>query len=334
MSIVEGYADLVGNTPVMRLRNLFPDPGKAEVFAKMELSNPFSLKDRPGVTLIREAMREGKIKEGVEVVEASSGNTAISLAAAGASMGFPVKIFMHAGCSMERRQILCAFGAKVILTPASELTGGARTRAIEYCENSNGRSFFLNQHSNPHNALAHEETTAPELWKTFGESLHTVIIGMGTCGTLEGISKYLKAKNPAIRVVGFEPDSNAVFSGDKKGSHSIVGIGPGFLTDNYKRCSHLVDEIIRVTDDDALTYTRLIPRKEGVLAGITSGAGVWVAEQLLLRPEYHDPSLKVVLIFCDSGERYLTTPNLFPADNVDATTFLPPTTDSAAPASL
>merc|ERR1712110_602685 len=328
MSLVSGFQDLVGNTPCMHLRNLFPDPAMAQVYAKLELMNPFSIKDRPGITLIREAMKNGHIRDDVEVVEASSGNTAISLAALGASMGFPVKIFMHEGCSTERRQILCAFGATVVLTPSSELTEGARERAIQYCEENEGKAFFLNQHSNPHNSLAHEETTGPELWDTFGEELDTVIIGMGTCGTIEGLSKYLKSKKPSIRIVGFEPDGNPCFSGGPKGPHKIVGIGPGFLTGNFKRSTERIDEIIRVPDDVSLEYTRLIPRKEGLLVGVTSGAAVWATEQLLKRPEYHDPSRKIVLIFCDSGERYLTTPGLFPEDKLDLS-YLPPSTESA-----
>lgn len=319
MSLLTSFDDLIGNTPLLKLKKLFPNSEIPQVFAKLECVNPSSIKDRPGLCMIQEAMKQGKLSKDVEIVEASSGNTAISLAALGAHYDFPVTIFMHEGCSIERRKILNAFGAKVVLTPSSELTAGARTRAIQYCENNPEKAFFLNQHSNPFNAMAHIKGTGPELWNQFGENLHTVIIGMGTCGTIEGISEYLKEKNPNIRIVGFEPESNACFSGGPKGSHKIIGIGPGFKTDNFKRTTERIDEIMLVSDDIALEYTRKIPKVEGLLVGVTSGASVWVAEQLLQRPEYSelDSSKAIIVIFCDSGERYLSTPDLFPTDNID-----------------
>jgi cysteine synthase len=246
VKIIDDYAELVGRTPLLRLRRLFPDL-PAQVVAKLELTNPMSVKDRPVRHIIEQAIADGTIQPGVELVEASSGNTAIAIAMYGAARGFPVRIFMSELCSVERFQILNAFGAKVMLTPGAEHTRGARARAIAWCEQSGGRSWFVNQHSNPSNGDAHYRTT-------------------------------------------------------------------GLITENFQRGRERLDELVQVPDDAAFAMTRRLARTEGILAGVTSGASLWVAEQLARRPEYAGKT--ICCIICDSGERYLSVEGLFPADDV------------------
>lgn len=217
--------------------------------------------------------------------------------------------------SLERRQILCAYGAKVIITPGIEHTRGARKRAIEYCKTHSDKAFFLNQHSNPNNGLAHEKTTGIELWEQTKGELDAVIIGLGTSGTFDGLSRFLKKKKPDIKIVGFEPASSPVYSGGKQGKHKLIGIGPGFITENFKRSKHNLDELILVENDTAYEWARLIAKREGLLVGPTSGAAAWVAGQIAQSPEFENKT--IVCLFYDTGERYLTTPDLFPADNIE-----------------
>lgn len=299
---------------MMRLRRLFPDT-RATILGKLELANPMSVKDRPIRNIVARAMADGRITPDTELVEASSGNTAIAIAMFGAARGFPVRVFMSESVSVERLQILNAFGAAVILTPAAEHTRGARARAIAYCERRGGKSWFVNQHSNPDNGDAHVRTTGPEIWAQTGGDIDTMIIGLGTSGTFEGLSRYLKQQKPSLRVVGFEPAASPVYSGGKMGKHRLIGIGPGFVTDNFIRGRERLDELILVSNEDAFETTRRLARTEGILAGVTSGASLWVAGQLAKRPEYAGKT--IVCIICDSGERYLSVDGLFPADNVE-----------------
>ena len=313
MKIIDDISELVGRTPMLRCRKLFPD-SKAHILAKLELCNPMSVKDRPVQHIIGKALAEGRIAPGTELVEASSGNTAIAIAMIGAAQGFPVRIFMSELCSVERFKILNAFGATVVLTPGVEHTKGSRARAIAYCDARPGTTHFINQHSNPDNGEAHETTTGPEIWEQTEGKIDAMVIGLGTSGTFEGLSRFFKSKNPAIRIVAFEPASSPVYGGGAMGKHRLIGIGPGFVTDNFDRARARMDELIRVTDDDAFAMTKSLCLKEGVMAGVTSGASLWVAGELAKRPEYAGKT--IVSIICDSGERYLSVEGLFPADNV------------------
>ena len=314
MNIKTDICDLIGNTPLLELSRLFKK-SPARILAKMECCNPTSIKDRAVLNMIQSAMHQGKIDEHTEVVEASSGNTAIAIASLGAVLGYKTRIFMSKLCSVERQQILCAYGARVVLTPGVEHTKGARERAIEYCKTNPSITFFLNQHGNPDNGKAHEMTTAPELWEQTDGQIDAVVIGLGTCGTFDGLSRFFKNKNSNIKIIGFEPAASPVYSGGKQGKHKIIGVGPGFITDNFKRSEHNLDEIIHVDDDTAYEYARKIASTEGVIVGPTSGASAWVAEQLSTRPDYKDKN--IICFFYDTGERYMSTPSLFPADNIN-----------------
>ena len=313
MKVIKDISELVGRTPMLHVQKLFPD-SPATIMAKLELFNPMSVKDRPVRHIIERALAEGRIAPGTELVEASSGNTAIAIAMFGASNGFPVKIFMSELCSVERFQILNAFGAAVVLTPGVEHTRGARRRAMDYCAERPDDAFFVNQHSNPHNGDAHEATTGPEIWEQTEGKIDTMIIGLGTSGTFEGLSRYFKKMNPEIRIVAFEPATSPVYSGGEMGKHRLIGIGPGFVTENFKRAEARVDEIVHVPDEAAFEMTKRLAKAEGILAGVTSGASLWVAEQLARRESYVGKTICVII--CDSGERYLSVDGLFPPDNV------------------
>jgi len=274
-----------------------------------------SIKDRAVLNMIRSAMSQGRITQGTEVVEASSGNTAIAIASLGAMLGYKTRIFLSELCSVERQQILCAYGAKVVLTPGAEHTKGARERAIAYCKSNPAGTFFLNQHGNVDNGRAHELGTGPEIWEQTGGNLDAVVIGLGTSGTFDGLSRFFRKKNPNIHIIGFEPAASPVYSGGVQGKHKLIGIGPGFITDNFKRSQQNMDEIILVEDGTGFKYARLIASREGILTGPTSGASVYVAEQLARRPEYEGKT--IVCFLYDTGERYLSASDLFPPDNVE-----------------
>lgn len=314
MFVANDLIGLIGKTPLLELNRLFPDL-KTKILAKLELFNPMSIKDRPVLNMIRSAIKEGKINSTTEVVEASSGNTAIAIASLGAMWGFSVRIYMSELCSVERQQILCAYGAKVTITPGLEHTKGARERALKYCESHPKSTFFLNQHGNPNNGVAHEKTTGPELWEQTKGELDAVIIGLGTSGTFDGVSRYLMSRNPDIKIIGFEPASSPVYSGGQQGKHKIIGVGPGFVTDNFKRSEQNLDELITVQDEVAYEWTRRVARTEGLLVGPSSGAAAWVAGQVAKREGFSNKT--IVCFFYDTGERYLSTPELFPVDNVE-----------------
>lgn len=305
--IVSHYTDLIGRTPLMELKRLQPDL-PARVLVKLEFMNPMSIKDRPVLSMVRQLEAEGRLGPGVEIVEASSGNTAIALAALASTMGFKAVIFMSEACSVERVQILRAYGAEVILTPAAEHTRGARNRAIARVE-ENPKAILLNQHDNDANPVAHYRTTGPEIWEDSGGEVHAVVTGIGTAGSISGLSRFFKEKDPSIHVVGFEPASSPVYSGGAQGQHRLIGIGPGFVTPNFERARDRIDEILLIEDDDAYRCTRDIARREGLLVGITSGAAACAALTLAKRPEFAGKT--IVTLFYDTGERYLSTPGLF-----------------------
>ena len=312
--VARDYTELVGRTPLLELKRLFPD-SRARILAKLELFNPMSIKDRAVLNMIQGALQEGLIRPETEVVEATSGNTGIAIASLGAVLGFRTRLYMSELCSVERQKILCAYGAKVVITPAAEHTRGARDRAMAYCRAHPLKTFFLNQHENPDNGGAHEKTTGPELWEQTEGNLDAVVLGLGTSGTFDGVSRYLKAKNPAIRIIGFEPASSPVYSGGAQGEHHIIGIGPGFVTENFKRSKEHMDEILLVSDETAYDWTRRIAHQEGLLVGPSSGAAAWVAGQVGGRADFKGKT--VACFFYDTGERYLSTPNLFPLENVE-----------------
>jgi len=317
MDIAGDLSDLIGNTPLLELKRLFPE-SPARILAKLELRNPMSIKDRPVLNMIRSALDSGRITPETEVVEASSGNTAIAIASLGAILGFGVRVFMSDLCSLERRKILCAYGARVVITPGEEHTKGARSRAIAYCEANPETTFFVNQHGNPDNGRAHELTTGPEIWDEAGGeqgNIGAIVIGLGTSGTFDGLSRYMNQKDPSIRIVGFEPASSPVYSGGVQGKHRIIGIGPGFITENFQRSQKNLDEIMLVEDEDAYAMVRSIAKKEGILVGPTSGASAWVAGQLAQREDLLGKN--IVCFFYDTGERYLSTEGLFEADNIE-----------------
>ena len=313
MDVINDISELIGRTPMIHFQKLFPD-SSAKILGKLELFNPMSVKDRPVKHIVNRALEEGLIEPGTELVEASSGNTAIAIAMFGAVHGFPVRIFMSELCSVERFKILNAFGATVVLTNGAEHTRGARRRAIEYCEERGGKSFFINQHSNPNNGEAHELTTGPEIWEQTDGQLDAMIIGLGTSGSFEGLSRFFRNKSPDVKIIGFEPASSPVYAGGEMGKHRLIGIGPGFVTENFERGRERIDEIVHVTDEDAFAMTKKLALTEGILAGVTSGASLWVAQQLARREEYAGKT--ICCIICDSGERYLSVEGLFPADDV------------------
>ena len=314
MYIAKSLPDLIGQTPLLELSRLFPD-SKARILAKLEIFNPMSIKDRPVINIIRTEISKGNITASTEVVEASSGNTAIAIASLGAVMGFRVRIFLSEACSIERLKILSAFGAKVVVTPAKEHTKGARKRAMEYCKKSPRTSYFLNQHGNEENGRAHEITTGPELWEQTNGEIDAIVIGLGTGGTFDGLSRFMKGKNPKIKIVGFEPETSPVFAGGAQGQHKIIGVGPGFITDNFRRSQDNLDALIHVPDETAYQTTRLIALKEGLIVGVTSGASAWVAGKLSKDPDYEGKT--IICFFYDTGERYLSTPDLFYEGNIE-----------------
>ncbi|MCK4625752.1 MAG: cysteine synthase family protein [Phycisphaerae bacterium] len=305
--IHKDFTGLIGRTPMLELTRLEPDL-PARVLAKLEMFNPMSIKDRPVLYMIRDLQRQGQLTPETELVEASSGNTAIAIAALAATMGFKAKIFMSELCSEERRKIIRAYGAEIVLTPGVEHTRGARQRGMAYAEKT-PNAVYLNQHDNEANAAAHYQTTGPEIWEDCGGGIDAVVIGLGTCGTFSGLSRFFKEKDPNIRIVGFEPASSPVYSGGRQGRHKLIGIAPGFVTPNFQRSAERCDEIMLVRDEDAYEWTRRIARTEGLFVGITSGAAAKVACDLAKCPEMSGKT--VICIFYDTGERYLSTEGLF-----------------------
>lgn len=317
MRIANDVSELIGQTPLLRLGKLYDD-ARATVFAKLENFNPMSNKDRPVLHMIRRAMAEGRIGPDTEVVEASSGNTAIAIATLGATLGFRVRIFMCEVVSVERRRALAAFGAKIVLTPAAEYTRGARDRALAYCAANPKTALFLNQHGSPDNPAMHELTTGPELWQQLDGKIDAVVIALGTCGTYDGVTRYLKRMNPRLHAVGVEPAGSPLYSGGKQGNHHIYGMGPGLVSEIFQRSKNKPDEIILAEDDTAYDWTRRIAHKEGLLVGLTSGAVAWAAGRVAARPEFAGKN--VVTFFYDTGERYLSIAGLFPEGDIQTVT--------------
>jgi cysteine synthase A len=302
MKIANSVTELVGNTPLVRIRRL-AEGSKAEVAAKLEFYNPaHSVKDRIGVAMIDAAEKAGKIKPDTIVVEPTSGNTGIALAMVCAARGYHCVLTMPETMSRERRMLLKAYGAELILTPGSEGMPGAIRRAEELTA-SDPRYFMPQQFQNPANPEIHRRTTGEEIWRDTDGTVDYFVAGIGTGGTITGAGETLKAHKSALRVVAVEPDASPVLSGGAKGPHPLQGLGAGFVPDVLNQ--KVYDEIIRVTGDDAFATARRAAREEGLLIGISSGAALWAALQVARRPEA--AGKLIVVIIPDFGERYLST---------------------------
>ncbi|HEU5318259.1 MAG TPA: cysteine synthase A [Chloroflexota bacterium] len=301
MRIAEDATHLIGNTPLVRLRRVVEGPG--QVVAKLEDYNPAkSVKDRIGVAMIDAAERAGRIGPDTIILEPTSGNTGIALAFVCAARGYRCVLTMPETMSRERRLLLRAYGAEVILTPGSEGMPGAIRRAQELAA-SDPRYFIPQQFENPANPDIHRRTTAEEIWRDTDGQVDVLVSGVGTGGTITGVGQVLKERKPSVRVVAVEPDASPVLSGGERGPHPIQGIGAGFVPAVLD--TTVYDEVVRVKNDDAFATARRMPREEGLLVGISSGAAVWAAAQVARRPE--SAGKLIVVIVPSFGERYLST---------------------------
>ena len=297
--------ELVGNTPLVEISNYEKANGlKATVLAKLEYFNPAgSVKDRIAKAMMEDAEASGKLKKGATIIEPTSGNTGIGLAAVAAAKGYKLIITMPETMSVERRNLIKAYGAEIVLTEGAKGMKGAIAKAQELAETIPG-SFIPGQFVNPANPAVHRATTGPEIWNNTDGNVDIFVAGVGTGGTITGVGEYLKSKNPAIKVVAVEPASSPVLSKGVAGAHKIQGIGAGFVPDVLN--TGIYDEIITVENDDAFATGRALGKTEGILVGISSGAALWAATQLANRPENHGKT--IVVILPDTGDRYLSTP--------------------------
>ncbi len=303
--IYRQITDLIGNTPLLALTNLKAKESlKADIVAKLEYFNPAgSVKDRIAKSMIDDAEAKGLLKPGSVIVEPTSGNTGIGLASVAASRGYKVILTMPETMSVERRNLLKAYGAELVLTEGAKGMKGAIAKAEELVKETPG-AFMPSQFENPANPEVHFKTTGPEIWADTDGKVDILVSGVGTGGTISGAGKFLKSKNPAIKVVAVEPADSPVLSQGKSGPHKIQGIGAGFVPNTLD--TTVYDEIIPVANEDAFLTGRAIAFTEGVLVGISSGAALWAAIQLAKRPENEGKT--IVAILPDTGERYLSTP--------------------------
>jgi cysteine synthase A len=302
MKVADNVTELIGNTPLVRLRRISEESG-AKVVAKLEFANPGgSVKDRIGLAMIEAAERAGKLGPETVILEPTSGNTGIALALVCAARGYKCTLVMPETMSKERRMLLRAYGADLVLTPGSEGMPGAIARA-EKMAAADEHYFLPQQFENPANPEVHRRTTAEEIWRDTDGKVDVVVAGIGTGGTITGIGEVIKARKPGARCVGVEPDGSAVLSGGERGSHALQGIGAGFVPKVLNTA--IYDLIVRVTNEDAFASARRIAREEGLLVGISSGAAIWAAEQVARRAESRGKL--IVVIVPSNGERYLST---------------------------
>ncbi|NLB69445.1 MAG: cysteine synthase A [Lentisphaerae bacterium] len=300
-NIYNDVSQLIGNTPLVRVNRL--NMGKAEILVKMESFNPASsVKDRIALSMLEAAEKEGKVKSGSLVIEATSGNTGIGLALVSAVKGYRLMLTMPETMSIERRKLLQAYGAELVLTPGSEGMKGAVDRAEELCRENPG-SFIPSQFDNPANVEIHKRTTAEEIYRDTGGKVDVLISGVGTGGTVSGVGEVLKQKIPGIKIIALEPDSSPLLSGGQAGPHKIQGLGANFVPSIFN--AKVVDKVMTVSAEDAGATARAAAKKEGMLIGISSGAALHIALKLSRMPEYEGK--RIVAILPDSGERYLST---------------------------
>lgn len=301
LKTVDTILDAVGSTPLIRLQHLLPGNG-SEIYGKLEASNPAgSVKDRIGSSMIAAAERDGTLRQGMTIVEPTSGNTGIALSMAAAAKGYRLILTMPDSMSVERRAVMASYGAEIVLTPGGEDMPGAIRKAEELKSLDPAGVFMPQQFRNPANPQVHRETTAREILAEMDGQLDAFVAGVGTGGTISGVGGVLKSELPSVHVAAVEPTRSAVLSGGKPGLHGIQGIGAGFVPEVLQR--HLIDSVIAVEDEEAFQYTRRLAREEGVLVGPSSGANVAAALQLA---EELGPGKRLVTIFCDTGFRYFS----------------------------
>lgn len=305
MRTFDKITDLIGGTPILKLNNYIALNGlEADIYAKLEYFNPAgSVKDRIAKAMIEDAEAKGALKPGAVIIEPTSGNTGIGLAAVAASKGYRIILTMPETMSVERRNLLKAYGAELVLTDGTKGMKGAIAKAEELAEQIEG-GFIPSQFTNGANPAAHYASTGPEIWEDTDGKVDIFVAGVGTGGTISGVGKYLKSKNPDIKVVAVEPAGSPVLSKGEAGSHKIQGIGAGFVPETLD--TNIYDEIITIENEDAFETGRTLARKEGLLVGISSGAAVFAASQLARRPE--NKGKNIVVLLPDTGDRYLSTP--------------------------
>lgn len=303
MNIAKNFCELVGHTPMLELCRIEEAEGlSARLFAKLEGNNPGgSIKDRVACSMIEEAEKKGMLKPNSLIVEPTSGNTGIGLAAVAATKGYHCIIVMPDSMSIERRKVLKALGAELVLMPGAEGMAGCIRKAEEILAENPG-SFMPSQFENPDNPLVHEKTTAPEMLEQMDGKIDLFVAGIGTGGTVTGNGRALKKAIPGVKIVGYEPASSPLLTENRVGSHKIQGIGPNYLPGNVDRS--VIDEVLDITDEDAYRYGRLLAKKEGIFAGISSGGALAAAVLLAKRPE--NAGKNIVMIFPDTGNRYLS----------------------------
>ncbi|MBY0586845.1 cysteine synthase A [bacterium] len=292
----------IGDTPMIQIQRLIPKD-HATVFMKCEFFNPLnSVKDRIGLAMIEAGFKEGKIQPSTHIIEPTSGNTGIALAFVCAVKGLRLTLTMPESMSVERRALLRSLGANLVLTPAAEGMRGAIAKAMDMVEQDKD-GWIPQQFENPANPAVHERTTGPEIWEDTGGKIDAIVAGVGTGGTITGVARYIRTKNPQFKVIAVEPQDSPVISGGKPGTHKIQGIGAGFVPKNLD--TSLVDEVVTVSNDDAFEWGRKLSQVEGISAGISSGANLFAASRVAARPEFKGK--QIVTVACSLGERYLST---------------------------